>query len=135
MKRYGKFVMGLLVAVVVIPCLAREPLTLAAVKDAAAADSATPEGQAYLKQFFTNRWMLALDSAGDQCRAAQSRSGPHEEFVIALSIGDNGYPTEALVNPDDDGMRCLADRLKATEFIKPPHDGFAIYMPFKYTKP
>jgi hypothetical protein len=32
-------------------------------------------------------------------------------------------------------MRCYADRLKATGFIKPPHDGFAIYMPYKHTEP
>jgi len=32
-------------------------------------------------------------------------------------------------------MRCLADRLKATGFIRPPHDGFAIYMDFKHTDP
>jgi len=88
-----------------------------------------------LKQFFTNPWSLALDSAGEQCRAAQLRSQPHEEFVIALVIGDNGYPTDALVSPDDEGMRCLADRLKATGFITPPHDEFAIYMPYKHTEP
>ena len=135
MKRCGKLLMGLLVAAVAMPCLAREPLTLARVKDKAAADQATPEGDAYLKEFFTNPWMLALDAADEQCRAAQMRSGAKEEFVIALSIGENGYPTDALVSPDDEGMRCLADRLKATGFIKPPHDGFAIYMDFKHTEP
>jgi hypothetical protein len=135
MKRRGTVVMGLLVAVVIMPCLAREPFTLATLKARAAADGATSEGQAYLKQLFTNPWRLALDSAGEQCRAAQMRSGSHEEFVIALSIGDNGYPSDALVSPDDEGMRCLADRLKATGFIKPPHDGFAICMPFKRTEP
>lgn len=79
--------------------------------------------------------MLALDSADEQCRAALMRSGVHEEFEIGLSIGDNGYPSDALVSPDDEGMRCLADRLKATGFIRPPHDGFAIYMDFKHTDP
>ena len=135
MKRCRKLVMGLLVAAVVMPCLAREPLTLASLKDRAAADRATPEGQAYLKQFFTNPWMLAFDSADEQCRAAELRSGAHEEFVIGLTIGDNGYPTDALVSPDDEGLRCLADRLRASGFIRPPHDGFAIYMPFKHTEP
>jgi hypothetical protein len=135
MKRCGKFVLGLLVVFVIVPCLAREPLTLAILKEKATADAATPEGQAYLQEFFTNPWMLAFDSADEQCRAAQIRSGSHEEFVIALSIGNNGYPTDALVSPDDEGMRCLADRLKATGFIKPPHDGFAIYMPAKRTEP
>jgi hypothetical protein len=127
--------MVLLIALVIMPSLAREPLTLADLKAGATADAATPEGRAYLKAFFTNPWMLALDSAGEQCRAAQMRSQSHEEFVIGLSIGDNGYPTDVLVSPDDEGMRCLADRLGATGFIKPPHDGFAIYLPYKRTEP
>ena len=135
MKRCGKLVIGLLAAAVIMPGLASEPLTLERVKEQAAADAATPEGRAYLKEFFTNPWRLALDAADEQCRAAQMRSGMHEEFVIALSIGENGYPTDALVSPDDEGMRCLADQLKATGFIRPPHDGFAIYMPFKATEP
>jgi hypothetical protein len=135
MKRCEKLVMGLLVAVVVMPCLAREPLTLSSLKDRAAADAATPEGRAYLKQFFTNPWMLALDAADEQCRAAQMRSESPEEWVLALSIGENGYPTDALVSPDNEGLECMADRLKATGFIKPPHDGFAIYMPAKHVEP
>ena len=136
MNRFGKLVMGLLVAAVVTPCLAREPLTLARLKDLATADAATPEGKAYLKEFFTNPWSLALDSADEQCRAAQMRSESPEEFVIALSIGDNGYPTDALVSPaNNEGLKCMADRLKATGFIKPPHDGFAIYMPAKHVEP
>lgn len=135
MKRCWKLLTGLLVAAVVTPSLAREPVTLALLKDRAAADAPTPEGQAYLKQFFTNPWSLALDSADEQCRAAQMRSESPEEFVIALSIGQNGYPTDALVSPDNEGLECMADRLKATGFIKPPHDGFAIYMPAKHVEP
>jgi hypothetical protein len=135
MQRIGATVIVLVMAVFVMPCLAREPMTLAVVKERAAADSATPEGKAYLKQFFTNPWMLALDAASEQCRAEQARSASHDEFVLALVIGDNGYPTDALASPDDDGLRCMADRLKATGFIKPPHDGFAIYMPYRKTEP
>jgi len=135
MSRSGHFAMGLLVATVVMPSLAREPLTLARVKEQAAADAATAEGKAYLKEFFTNPWSLAFDAADEQCRAAEVRAGPLEEFVIALSIGENGYPTDAFASPDNEGIKCLADRLKATGFIKPPHDGFAIYMPFKHTEP
>ena len=136
MNRSSRLVMALLVAVVLMPCLAREPLTLAQMKDKSAADSVTPEGKAYLKEFFTNPWMLAMDAADEQCRAAQLRSEWPEEWVIALSIGANGYPTDALVSPSsNEGVRCMADRLKATSFIKPPHDGFAIYMPFRHTEP
>jgi hypothetical protein len=29
----------------------------------------------------------------------------------------------------------MAERVKATGFIKPPHDAFAIYMPAKRTEP
>ena len=136
MKRCQMLVLGLIVAVVAMPCLAREPLTLAQVKDNAAADAATPEGKAYLNEFFTNPWMLALDAADEQCRAAQMRSESPEEWVLALSIGDNGYPIDALVSPpDNEGLRCMADRLKSTGFIKPPQDGFAIYMPAKHVEP
>jgi len=135
MKPNNIVLLGLLVGAAVAPSVAREPLTLAILEDHAAADAATPEGKAYLKEFFTNPWMLAFDSADEQCRAAQLRSATPEEFVIALSIGDNGYPTDALVSPDNEGLKCMADRLKATGFIKPPHDGFAIYMPFKHTEP
>jgi hypothetical protein len=135
MKRFGTFVVVTLVAAVVTLCFAREPMTLAVVKSRAEADSATPEGVAYLKEFFTNPWMLALDAADEQCRAAQIRSGAPRDFVFALVIGDNGYPTDALVSPDNEGLKCMADRLKATGFIKPPHDGFAIYMPYKATEP
>ena len=135
MNRYGTLVMGLLVAAIVTPCLAREPVTLTSVKEQAAVDGATPEGKAYLKLFYTNPWMLALDAADEQCRAEDLRSGPKEEFEIALRIGSNGYPNDALVRPDDEVMRCFADRLKATGFIKPPHDGFAIYMDFVRTEP
>jgi hypothetical protein len=71
MKRCGEFMLGLLAAVVVVPSLAREPVTIALLKDRAAEDAATPEGKAYLK----------------------------------------------------DG------------FIRPPHDGFAIYLPAKLTEP
>ena len=135
MKRCWKFMLGLLTVFAIMPSVAREPLTLALLKERAAADFATPEGKAYLKEFFTNPWMLALDVADEQCRAAQMRSGSPEEWVLALSIGDNGYPTDALVSPDNEGLRCMADRLKATGFIRPPHDGFAIYMPAKRTEP
>lgn len=135
MKRCGQFVMCLLVAAVVMPCLAREPLTLERVKENAAADAATPEGKAYLKEFFTNPWSLALDAADEQCRAAEMRAPMPDEWVLALSIGANGYPTDALVSPDNEGLKSMADRLKATGFIKPPHDGFAIYMPAKLTEP
>ena len=135
MKPTRMFVLGLFVAAVVTPCLAREPLTLGGVKEQSLADGTSPEGKAYLKEFFTNPFMLALDAADEQCRAAMLRSGPHEEFVIALSIGTNGYPNDVLVSPDDEGMRCFADRLKATGFIKPPHDGFAIYLPYRHTEP
>jgi hypothetical protein len=135
MKRCAKFMLGLLVAVVVVQSLAREPVTIAILKERAAADAATPEGRAYLKEFFTNPWMLALDAADEQCRAAELRSESPEEWVLALSIGDNGYPTDALVTPDNEGLKCMADRLKATAFIKPPHDGFAIHMPAKRTEP
>ena len=134
MKRNRVF-LGLLVASFVLPCVAREPVTLTTLKTQSDTDHASPEGQAYLKEFFTNPWMLALDSADEQCRAAELRSPALEDFVIALSIGDNGYPTDALVSPDNEGLKCIADRLKATGFIKPPHDGFAIYMPFKHTEP
>jgi hypothetical protein len=136
MNRCEKFMLGLLLAAVVTPCLAREPVTLAQVKDKSEADSATPEGKAYLKQFFTNPWMLAMDAADGQCKAALLRSGLPEEWVFALSIGDNGYPSDVLVSPsDNEGLRCMADRLKATGFIKPPHEGFAIYMAFRQTEP
>jgi hypothetical protein len=135
MKRCWKFVLGLLAIIVITPSLAGEPVTLALLKDRAAAAAVTPEGKAYLKEFFTNPWMLALDVADEQYRAAQMRSDSPEEWVLALSIGDNGYPTDALVTPDNEGLKCMADRLKATGFIKPPQDGFAIYMPFKRTEP
>ena len=135
MKRCKRLVLGLLAVFVMLPSLAREPVTLALLKDRAAADVATPEGKAYLKEFFTNPWMLALDAADEQCRAAELRAGAPEEWVLALRIGDNGYPTDALVSPDNEGLTCIADRLKATGFIKPPHDGFAIYMPAKRTEP
>lgn len=136
MRRRGMHVLGLLIAVIAMPCLAREPLTLARLQEQSAADAATSEGKAYLKEFFTNPWMLALDAADEQCKAAQMRSESPEEFVIALSIGDNGYLIDALVSPpDNEGLKCMADRLKATGFIKPPHDGFAIYMPAKHVEP
>jgi hypothetical protein len=136
MKPSGRLLMGLFGAAVVLPCLAREPVTLASLEDRAAADGAIPVGKAYLKEFFTNAWRLAFDSADEQCKAAQLRSASPEEFVFALSIGDNGYPTDAIVSPSDNaGLACVADRLKATGFIKPPHDGFAIYMRFKHTEP
>jgi len=135
MERRNVLVTALFAAVVALPAVAREPVTLASLKDRSIADGASPEGRAYLHELFTNPWMLALDAADEQCRAAQMRSGVHEEFVIALSIADNGYPSDALVSPDDEGMRCLADRLKATGFLKPPHDGFAIYLPFKHVEP
>jgi hypothetical protein len=127
--------MIVLAAAAVAPALAREPVTLVVVKERGAADAATPEGKAYLKQFFTNPWMLAWDAADEQCRAVQRSAASPEDFVIALVIGDNGYPTDALVSPDTAGLRCIADRLKATAYIKPPHDGFAIYMAFKATEP
>jgi hypothetical protein len=136
MKRCSKLALGLLAVFVIMPSYAREPLTLELLKDRAAVDAATPEGQAYLKEFFTNPWRLAFDAAEHRCRAAaQAGSGTHEPFVVALSIGDNGLPTDVLVSPDDDAMRCRADGLKASTFIKPPHDGFAIYMMFKATEP
>jgi hypothetical protein len=135
MKRCGMLVLGLLVAVLVMPCLVRDTLTLVQLKDQAAADAATPEGNAYLKEFYTNPWMLALDAAGEQCRDAQMRSESPEEWVLALSIGDNGYPTDSLVSPDNEGLKCMAERLKATGFIRPPHDGFAIYMHAKHVEP
>jgi len=135
MNRCKKVVLTLLAVVVSMPSLAREPLTLAFLKDRAAADAATPEGKAYLQAFFTNPWMLAFDAADDHCRAAQLRSESPEEWVLALSIGDYGYPADALVSPGNERLECMADRLKATGFIKPPHDGFAIYMPFKHTEP
>jgi hypothetical protein len=135
MTHHRVLVLGLLVAAIVTPGLSSEPVTLAGLKDQAATDEATPEGKTYLKLFRTNPLMLALDAAEDQCRDAAMRSGPKEEFVIALRIGANGYPTDALVSPDDEGMRCFADRLKATGFIKPPYDGFAIYMDFVHTEP
>jgi len=135
MKRRGMLVLALFATAVALPSLAREPVTLASLKDRSIADGASPEGGAYLNELFTNPWMLALDAADEQCRAAQMRSPVHEEFVIALVIADNGYPSDALVSPDDEGMRCLADRLKATGLLKPPHDGFAIYLPFKRVEP
>jgi hypothetical protein len=135
MKRWAKFMPGLLAAVVIVPSLAREPVTIAVLKERAAKDAATPEGKAYLTEFFTNPWMLAMDAADEQCRAAEMRSESPEEWVLALSIGDNGYPTDALVTPDNEGLKCMAERLKATGFIKPPHDGFAIYMPAKHVEP
>jgi hypothetical protein len=135
MKRSGSVLLGLAVAALLVPCAAREPVTLATLMAQSEQDAASPGGEAYLKEFFTNPWMLALDSADVQCRAAELRSPSIEDFVIALRIGDNGYPTDALVSPDNEGLKCVADRLKATGFIKPPHDGFAIYMPFKHTEP
>jgi len=135
MKRSAEFVLMLLVVAVVTPGLAREAWTLAELKQRAVEDAATPEGKAYLKQFFTNPWSLAFAAAGEQCRAAQLRSQPHEEFVIALRLGDNGYPIDAVVSPEDEGLQCLADRLRATGFIKPPHDNFAIYLTYKNTEP
>ena len=135
MKRCWKFMLGLLLVSVTMPSHAGEPLTLELLKERAAADGATPEGKAYLKEFFTNPWRLAFDAAGQRCKAAQAGTGTHERFVVALSIGDNGFPTDVLVSPDDDAMRCRADGLKASTFIKPPHDGFAIYMLFKATEP
>ena len=135
MNRRAQLLHGLLVLALLSPCFAREPWTLDDLKQRAGADAATPEGQAYLKQFFTNPWNQALESADEQCWAAQLRSRPRDEFVIALRIGSTGYPTDVLVNPDDDGMRCLADRLKATGFLRPPHDDFAIYIPYRRTEP
>ena len=135
MKRLRLSAIVLFVGLIVIPCLAREPMPLEAVKDKAAADAVTPEGSAYLKEFFTNRWLQALDAAGAQCQAAQSRSSSPKEFVLALVIGENGYPNDALASPNDDYLLCLADRLKATGFIKPPHDSFAIYMAYRNTEP
>jgi hypothetical protein len=135
MKRCGVLLLIALVAVLALPSFGREPMTLSVVQQKATADAATPDGQAYLKEFFTNPWMLALDAADGQCRAAQVGSEVPQEFVLALVIADNGYPTDALVSPENSGLKCVADRLKATGFIKPPHDGFAIYMPFKATEP
>jgi len=135
MKRCAQFVLGLLATVVIVPSLAGEPVTIEVLKERAVKDAATQEGRAYLKEFNTNPFMLALDAADEQCRDAQSRSGTPEEWVMALSIGANGYPTDALVTPDNEGLQCIAERLKATAFIKPPHDGFAIYMPAKLTEP
>ncbi len=136
MNRCSALVIGLLVGAIVIPCVAREPVTLASLKDRSTADAATPEGKAYLKEFFTNPFSLALDSADEQCKAAELRSGSPEDWVLALSIGANGYPAEALVSPpDNEGLKCMADRFKEIGFIKPPQEGFAIYMPFKHTEP
>ena len=100
MNRCRKFILGLLAVLVMMPSLAREPLTLALLKEKAAADA-----------------------AGEQCRAAEERSESPEQWVLAIRIGANGYPTDALVSPDNEGLECRADRLKATQFIKPPHDG------------
>jgi hypothetical protein len=135
MKRYKLLMFGLLVVFVAVPSFARESVTLALLKDSAAADAATPEGKAYLKEFFTNPWMLAMDAADEQCRAAQSRAGSPEDWVIALRIGDDGYPTEALVSPDNEGLKCMADRLKTNSFIRPPHEGFAIYLHYRHVEP
>ena len=136
MKRRTIVATAVLAAFTVMPpCLGGAPLTLTLLKDKALAESKTPEGQAYLKQFFTNPWMLAMDSADEQCTAEYLRSPSLEDFEIGLVIGDNGYPSDALVSPDSEGMRCLADRLKSTGFARPPHEGFAIYMNFKRTDP
>jgi hypothetical protein len=136
MKRSGHVLMVLLVAAGAVPCGAADTMTIAMLKEKAAADAATPEGKAYLKEFFTNPWHLALDTAGNQCRDAHMRSATPEEWVLGLSIGSNGYPNEAVVTPgDNEGLKCLADRLKASGFIKPPHDDFAIYMPVRRTEP
>jgi hypothetical protein len=134
-NRRGTLVLGLVAAAVAVPCLAGEPMTLGKLKELAAADARTPQGEAYLKKFFTNPWRLALDAADNACRPPKERQEALEEFVIALRIGQDGRPTDALVSPDDEYLRCVADRLKANGFIKPPHDGFAIYMPFRHTEP
>ncbi len=135
MRRQLVFAFVFVAVAAALPGFTREPVTLDALKQQFVADAKTPEGQAYVKQFFTNPWMLAFDAAQDACRAAAVRSAPHDSFVIALRIGDNGYPTDALVSPEDDGMKCVADRLMADGFIRPPHDGFAIYMAFQKTEP
>jgi len=133
-RKKGPLVIAL-AAVFSTAVLARAPEVLSSIQEKAKADAATPEGQTYLKQFFTNPWMLALDAADDQCRGEQLRSGSPPDFILALVIADTGYPTDVLVSPENEGLKCVADRLKATSFIKPPHDGFAIYMPFKATEP
>ena len=135
MRRIASLVIGFVVATAVAAALARKPVTLEQLKVQAAADAATPEGQAYLKQFFTNQLMLAFEDASEHCRSAQLASSPKDRYVIALNVGVDGFPLEVLVSPDDQGMRCEADRLKAYQFIKPPHDAFAIYMPYEAVEP
>ena len=72
--------------------------------------------------------------AGARCgpRAVSGSRGRRvsEEYVIALTSGAR-LSSDALVSPNDEGLKCVAERLKATGFIRPPHDGFAIYMPLQ----
>ena len=135
MTTIKKLTLVLFTAGLAAPTLAAPALTLDTLKDRAAADAATPEGQAYLKQFFTNPWMVALDAAGETCRSAMLASEPASKGVIALSLGSDGYPVAAFMTPEDKGTQCVAERLRLTPFIKPPHDGFAIYLPFEAVEP
>src|SRR5262245_29509411 len=135
MSTIKKLILVLFAAGFAAPILAAPPLTLDALKESAAVDAATPEGQAYLKQFFRNPWMVALDAADETCRSVMLASEPVSKGVIALSIGADGYPVAAFMTPEDKGTRCVAERLKSTQFIKPPHDGFAIYLPFEAVEP
>jgi len=135
MSTIRKLTLVLFASTLAAAILAAPPLTLDVLKERAAADAATPEGRAYLKQFFTNPWMLALDAADESCRSVMLASEPATKGVIALSLGADGYPVAAFMTPEDKGTRCVSERLKMTQFIKPPHDGFAIYMPFEAVEP
>ena len=135
MRRIASLVIGFVVATVVAAAPAGKSVTLEQLKVRAAVDAATPEGQTYLKQFFTNQWMVAMDSADGPCRAYMLVSRLHEKIVIGLVIGIDGYPVTALVSPDDEGTRCIAERLKRTRLGPPPHDDFAVYMPYEFMEP
>ena len=135
MSTIKKLIPVLFAACIAAPVLAATPLTLDTLKERAAADAATPEGKAYLKQFFTNPWMLAFDAADETCRSVMLASEPVANFVIGLSLGSDGYPVFVAMTPVNKGTQCFAERLKSTQFIKPPHDGFAIYLPFEAVEP
>jgi len=135
MNAIGKLPLVLLTVALAAGTSAVPPASLDVVKERAAADAATPEGQAYLKQFFTNPWMVALDAADEACLPVMMAEEPVSKFVIALSIGADGYPVFVAMTPVNKGTECFGERLKRTEFIKPPHDGFAIYIPFEAVEP
>lgn len=135
MKPLGRLALGSIAAFAATLCLAGAQPTIQGIEAQAAKDAATPEGKAYLEEFFTNPWRVAFDTADERCIGAQSADPPHDELIFALTIGSNGYPSEALASPANAWTTCFVGQLKTIAFLKPPHDDFAIYMPFRETEP